>query len=105
MHQTFGDTIREARLAQGRTQRDVSLATGLTITHISNIELGAECGREAARLICNTLGLGRPWPAVAALENLATKVAREQGITREQAYTDLVTDLKRAVDEYEAEAA
>jgi transcriptional regulator with XRE-family HTH domain len=98
---SFGNTVRSTRTKAGITQVELAARVGLSQTHLSHIEIGTRTTSVAsARAICTALGLGPPWPAVAGMENLAAEHARERGIAPAEAYAELVSDLKRALDEY-----
>lgn len=54
----IGDCLRQARLAQGRTLREVAEAAGVSIGHLSAVERGLkEFSSEVLAAICRALGL------------------------------------------------
>jgi transcriptional regulator with XRE-family HTH domain len=93
----FGEAIRSARKQRSWTQRDVANRAGIDQATLSHIESGRETTTAAtARAICRVLGLGKLWPAVAAMEQLASYIAQQRGITRDEAFRELIEDVEQS---------
>jgi transcriptional regulator with XRE-family HTH domain len=91
----FGNHIRLTRQQADFTQYDLAERVGINQSVLSRIENGdTAAGLKVTRALCDALGLGSPWPAVATVENYCQKVARETGITAQQA----AAELRDAID-------
>jgi transcriptional regulator with XRE-family HTH domain len=54
----FGDTLRELRLDQHRTLREVSVKSGVALGYVSEVERGQkEASSEVLESLTNTLGI------------------------------------------------
>lgn len=68
-----GDVLRDRRLAQGRTLRDVSATAAVSLGYLSEIERGEkEASSELLASICAALDL----PVSRMLQDVSTRVER-----------------------------
>jgi transcriptional regulator with XRE-family HTH domain len=95
-HSRFATTVRDARTAATLTQEALAAAVDIDQTYVSMIERGFPASPRVSRAVCKALGLAAPWPAVAAIENMAFGLARVNEITAEEALAGLVRDLQQA---------
>jgi transcriptional regulator with XRE-family HTH domain len=71
----LGDVLRQERLRQGRTLRDVSAAARVSLGYISEIERGQkEASSECLAAICNALET----PLSVVLAEVSGEIAREE---------------------------
>jgi XRE family transcriptional regulator, stress-response regulator len=71
----LGDVLRQRRLRQGRTLRDVSGAARVSLGYISEIERGQkEASSELLAAICAALDV----PLSEVLSEVSTELAREE---------------------------
>lgn len=71
----LGDVLRQERLRQGRTLRDVSARARVSLGYISEIERGQkEASSECLAAICNALGV----PLSVVMADLSGEIAREE---------------------------
>ena len=74
----LGDVLRELRLEQGRTLRDVSAAARVSLGYISEIERGQkEASSELLASLCSALDL----PLSVMLREVSDLVALEESLT------------------------
>ena len=58
IRELLGESLRERRIAQGRTLREVSLAARVSLGYLSEVERGQkEASSELLYSICNALGV------------------------------------------------
>lgn len=58
LRRLLGESLRAARLRQGRTLRDVSTAAGVSLGYLSEVERGRkEASSELLAAICGALGV------------------------------------------------
>jgi transcriptional regulator with XRE-family HTH domain len=95
-HSRFATTVCDARTAATLTQEALAASVDIDQTYVSMIERGFPASPRVSRAICKALDLPAPWPAVAAIENMAFGLARVNEIPAEQALAELVADLKQA---------
>jgi transcriptional regulator with XRE-family HTH domain len=86
---TFGDQVRLARQQANLTQVGLAARVDIAQAHLSSIENGGTASRAVARAICNELGLGPAWTAVAVLEDFAAKQARDFGVAPSDTFAEL----------------
>lgn len=73
----LGDVLRQQRLLQGRTLRDVSAAARVSLGYISEIERGQkEASSECLSAICSALHL----PLSTVLADVSSELAREEAM-------------------------
>jgi len=73
----LGDVLRQERLRQGRTLRDVSASAQVSLGYISEIERGQkEASSECLAAICNALEV----PLSVVLADLSDEIAREEAV-------------------------
>jgi len=73
----LGDVLRQQRLLQGRTLRDVSGAAQVSMGYISEIERGQkEASSECLAAICSALHL----PLSTVLAEVSSEIAREEAL-------------------------
>jgi hypothetical protein len=94
-HSRFAPAVRNARVASSLTQVQRAALCQIDQTYVSLVERGCPTSPHTSRAICRALGLSAPWPAVAAIENIAFGL-RVNEITAEEALAELVADLKQA---------
>src|SRR5262245_52092558 len=71
----LGDVLRELRLEQGRTLRDVSATARVSLGYISEIERGQkEASSECLAAICQALGV----PLSVIMAKVSGEIAREE---------------------------
>jgi XRE family transcriptional regulator, stress-response regulator len=71
----LGDVLRQERLRQGRTLRDVSATARVSLGYISEIERGQkEASSECLAAICNALEV----PLSVVLADVSGEIAREE---------------------------
>jgi transcriptional regulator with XRE-family HTH domain len=71
----LGDVLRQERLRQGRTLRDVSASAQVSLGYISEIERGQkEASSECLAAICNALEV----PLSVVLADVSGEIAREE---------------------------
>ena len=71
----LGDVLRELRLEQGRTLRDVSAAARVSLGYISEIERGQkEASSECLAAICQALDV----PLSVIMAKVSGEIAREE---------------------------
>jgi transcriptional regulator with XRE-family HTH domain len=71
----LGDVLRQLRLEQGRTLREVSAAARVSLGYISEIERGQkEASSECLAAICNALDV----PLSVVLAEVSGEIAREE---------------------------
>ncbi|MEP6666000.1 MAG: helix-turn-helix transcriptional regulator [Nocardioidaceae bacterium] len=71
----LGDVLREQRLQQGRTLRDVSAKARVSLGYISEIERGQkEASSECLAAICRALGV----PQSVVMAKVSGEIAREE---------------------------
>jgi transcriptional regulator with XRE-family HTH domain len=75
VRQVLGEVLREERVRQGRTLRDVSKAATVSLGYISEIERGVkEASSECLAAICAALDL----PLSSVLELVSQELRREE---------------------------
>lgn len=75
MRELIGETLREARFAQGRTLREVSMDARVSLGYLSEVERGQkEASSELLASICGALNL----PLSQILARVSTKVAMQE---------------------------
>lgn len=75
MRELIGETLREARFAQGRTLRDVSMQARVSLGYLSEVERGQkEASSELLAAICGALEL----PLSAILLTVSQKLAHAE---------------------------
>lgn len=58
LRHAFGDTLRDLRLDQHRTLREVSVKSGVALGYVSEVERGhKEASSEVLETLTNTLGI------------------------------------------------
>ncbi len=73
----LGDVLRQQRLLQGRTLRDVSAAAQVSLGYISEIERGQkEASSECLAAICSALHV----PLSTVLADVSDEIAREEAL-------------------------
>jgi transcriptional regulator with XRE-family HTH domain len=73
----LGDVLRQERLRQGRTLRDVSASAQVSLGYISEIERGQkEASSECLAAICAALEV----PLSAVLADVSSEIAREEAV-------------------------
>ena len=78
LRRELGDVLREQRLAQGRTLREVSAAAAVSLGYLSEIERGEkEASSELLYSVCSALNL----PLSEVLEAVSERVAETEAIT------------------------
>jgi transcriptional regulator with XRE-family HTH domain len=78
----LGDVLREQRLRQGRTLRDVSAEARVSLGYISEIERGQkEASSECLAAICAALDL----PLSVVMSEVSDGLAREEAVRAELA--------------------
>ena len=71
----LGDVLRQERLRQGRTLRDVSARAQVSLGYISEIERGQkEASSECLAAICNALAV----PLSVVMADVSGEIAREE---------------------------
>ncbi len=71
----LGDVLRQERLRQGRTLRDVSAAAQVSLGYLSEIERGQkEASSECLAAICHALDV----PLSVVLADVSGEIAREE---------------------------
>jgi transcriptional regulator with XRE-family HTH domain len=71
----LGDVLRQERLRQGRTLRDVSASAQVSLGYISEIERGQkEASSECLAAICNALEI----PLSVVIAEVSGEIAREE---------------------------
>ncbi|MDP9317530.1 MAG: helix-turn-helix domain-containing protein [Actinomycetota bacterium] len=71
----LGDVLRQERLRQGRTLRDISAGAQVSLGYISEIERGQkEASSECLAAICNALDV----PLSVVLADVSGEIAREE---------------------------
>jgi transcriptional regulator with XRE-family HTH domain len=74
----LGDVLRQQRMMQGRTLRDVSAAAKVSLGYISEIERGQkEASSECLAAICMALGV----PLSVVMSEVSGELAREEAAT------------------------
>ena len=102
MH-SFGTAVRDVRREAGLTQIEVAERAGITQGLLSKIESGkCHAGRGTVFALREALGLEPYWSATAFLEGYSAQIATDQGITHEAAYAQLMADMKRVTEEWDA---
>lgn len=77
VRELLGEALREQRIAQGRTLREVSLAARVSLGYLSEVERGQkEASSELIYSICNALGVPPSRTFLSVSEKLA---ATEKG--------------------------
>ncbi|MCT1459106.1 helix-turn-helix domain-containing protein [Aestuariimicrobium sp. p3-SID1156] len=75
MRELLGESLREARFAQGRTLRDVSMQARVSLGYLSEVERGQkEASSELLVSICSALDV----PLSQVLSTVSDKVARAE---------------------------
>lgn len=75
MRELLGESLREARFAQGRTLRDVSMQARVSLGYLSEVERGQkEASSELLASICSALDV----PLSQVLSTVSDKVARAE---------------------------
>lgn len=78
LRRELGDVLREQRLAQGRTLREVSAAASVSLGYLSEIERGEkEASSELLYAVCSALNL----PLSEVLESVSERVAETEALT------------------------
>ncbi len=78
LRRELGDVLREHRLAQGRTLREVSAAASVSLGYLSEIERGEkEASSELLFAVCSALHV----PLSEVLESVAERVAETELLT------------------------
>lgn len=74
----LGEVLRERRLAQGRTLREVSAAAAISLGYLSEVERGAkEASSELLAAICGALDV----PMSVVLDLVAERIAAVESLT------------------------
>ncbi len=72
----LGEVLREERILQGRTLRDVSKHAMVSLGYLSEVERGVkEASSECLAAICSALGVPLSW----VLHMVSLEVSREEG--------------------------
>lgn len=75
LRREMGDALRECRVGQGRTLRDISAAASVSLGYLSEIERGEkEASSELLAAVCGALAL----PLSVLLERVAERAARAE---------------------------
>lgn len=79
LRRELGDVLREQRLAQGRTLREVSASASVSLGYLSEIERGEkEASSELLSAVCAALNL----PLSEVLEAVSERVAETEALTQ-----------------------
>lgn len=82
MRELIGETLREARFAQGRTLRDVSMEARVSLGYLSEVERGQkEASSELLASICQALDLPLSTILMTVGQKLATVEVSERIVT------------------------
>ena len=74
----LGDVLRQQRLHQGRTLRDISAEARVSLGYISEIERGhKEASSECLAAICSALDV----PLSVVMAEVSDEIARVEGVT------------------------
>ncbi|CCH76277.1 Helix-turn-helix motif protein [Nostocoides japonicum T1-X7] len=77
LRRELGDVLREHRLAQGRTLREVSAAASVSLGYLSEIERGEkEASSELLFSVCSALNI----PLSEVLEAVSERVAETEAL-------------------------
>lgn len=78
LRRRLGDVLRQHRLSQGRTLRDVSATARVSLGYISEIERGQkEASSECLAAICAALDV----PLSAVMADVSGELARDEALT------------------------
>lgn len=96
LRESIGEVLRQGRMAQGRTLREVSDSARVSLGYLSEVERGR---KEASSELLNAICVALNMPLSAVLFDAATRVARCEraessrsaaGVTRIEAGTKMV---------------
>jgi XRE family transcriptional regulator, stress-response regulator len=95
----LGDVLRQERLRQGRTLRDVSASAQVSLGYISEIERGQkEASSECLAAICAALEV----PLSAVLADVSSEIAREEAVSSRVAALSTFTGTGNGVQDLAA---
>lgn len=79
VRELIGESLREARIAQGKTLREISKSARVSLGYLSEVERGQkEASSELLAAICGALDL----PLSVVLNVVSEKMAVLEGVTR-----------------------